>query len=421
VIPVALPTDRDATDAGATIMGRLDELATLSSEQGAITRFYLTPEHKEAALKVMGWMRQAGMTVEMDAVGNVVGRYAGAREGTRRLIIGSHIDTVRNAGRYDGNLGVVLAIQAIGELSKRKERPPFDVEVIAFGDEEGVRFPVTLTGSHAVAGTLHSASLEARDDSGISVREALQAFGCDPAAAGSIGRSKDKVFGYIEAHIEQGPVLEIENLPVGIVSAIAGASRFKVEVNGVSGHAGTVPMRLRRDAFAAAAEMALAVERIALDTPELVGTVGRIEVMPGGVNVIPGRAVFTVDLRSPEDAIRRAAFDRIRETFAAIGSSRDVSVEVTPFYDEAAAPCAPFLMEGLARAIAGEGIRIHTMPSGAGHDGLAMIALCPIAMLFVRCAGGISHNPAESIKAADAEVALRVLVTFLRQLDPVPA
>ncbi len=399
------------------VMARLDDLAGLSSDAGALTRLYLTPEHKAAALKVMDWMERAGMAASIDAVGNVAGRYASSAPGARTLILGSHIDTVRDAGRYDGNFGVVAAIEAVAELHARDERLSFSIEIVAFGDEEGVRFPVTLSGSRAVAGTFDPASLDVTDDAGISLRQALRAFGCAPEAAATIGRRKDDILGYVEAHIEQGPVLEAEGLPVGIVTAIAGASRLKIEIEGTAGHAGTVPMRLRRDALAATAEMIVATERIALDTTDLVATVGRIEALPGAVNVIPARAGFTVDLRSPDDAVRRSAVDTLKGTCEAIAARRGVSLAMTPFYDEAAAPCAPHLQQVLEAAVRAQGIRPLALPSGAGHDGLAMIALCPIAMLFVRCAGGISHNPGESIAAEDADAAVRVLIAFLRQLD----
>ncbi len=404
-------------DRTARVMARLDELAMLSSDGEALTRLYLTPEHKAAALMVMGWMEDAGMTASLDAVGNVVGRYAGSAPDAKTLILGSHIDTVRDAGRYDGNFGVVAAIEAVAELHARDERLDFAIEIIAFGDEEGVRFPVTLSGSRAVAGTFDPATLDAVDDAGVSLRQALHAFGCDPRAVAAIGRRKSDILGYVEAHIEQGPVLEAEGLPVGIVTAIAGASRLKVEIEGVAGHAGTVPMHLRRDALAAAAEMISTVERKALDEADLVATVGRIEALPGAVNVIPARAGFTIDLRSPSDATRQQALDALHATFADIAARRGVSLAMTPFYDEAAAPCAPHLQQALEAAVRAQGIRPLSLPSGAGHDGLAMIALCPIAMLFVRCAGGISHNPAESITAEDAGTAVRVLVAFLGQLD----
>ena len=405
-----------APGCGPRIMRRLDELARHSSEAGALTRLYLTPEHKSAARLAMQWMRDAGMTAGMDAIGNVVGRYEGLPGDRRTLILGSHIDTVRDAGKYDGALGAVVAIEAIAALNARGLRLLFAIEVVAFGDEEGVRFPVTLSGSRAFAGTFDPAALALRDDSGTSLRDALTAIGCNPDEIGAIARKREDILGYVEVHIEQGPVLEAENLPLGIVTAINGATRLRVEVTGRSGHAGTVPMRLRRDAIAAAAEMILAVEDLAKDSSDVVATVGRIEGKPGAVNVIAGEASFTVDLRSPADAHRHDALSSLRRDFAAIAERRNVRLAVTPFYDEPAASCASGLIESLEKAVRRAGIRPLRLPSGAGHDGLAMAALCPIGMLFVRCAGGVSHHPSESVAEEDAALAARVLIDFLLHL-----
>jgi allantoate deiminase len=399
-------------------MARLEELARFSSENAALTRLYLSPQHKAAALQVQAWMEEAGLKSHIDAVGNVIGRCEGAAPGLPALILGSHIDTVRNAGKYDGNLGVEVAIQAVAALNERGARPPFAVEVVAFGDEEGVRFPVTLTGSRALAGILDPAALDAEDADGISVREALQKFGCNPFQIPEVPRRKDQVLAYVEVHIEQGPMLEAENLPVGVVTAIAGASRCRIAVKGVAGHAGTVPMRLRRDALAAAAEMVLAVERLGRETEDLVATVGCLEVSPGAVNVIPSEARFTLDIRSSSDTVRAAAIARLMQEFLAIAKQRGVEHEVVKFYDEAAASCAPWLIEQLEAAVVGTGHRALRLPSGAGHDALAMAALCPIGMLFVRCKGGISHHPAESITAEDADAAVRVLIEFLTRFQP---
>jgi allantoate deiminase len=402
-------------------MARLEELARFTDEPGQLTRLYLSPAHKAAALQVQQWMVEAGMEARIDAAGNVAGRYeAVAGPNAPALLLGSHIDTVRDAGKYDGNLGVVAAIQAVAELHARGERPLYAIEVLAFGDEEGVRFPTTLTGSRAVAGTLQHqpAALDARDAKGVSVREALQQFGCNPFEIAAIARPREAVLGYVELHIEQGPVLETEDLPVGVVTAIAGASRITVEVEGVAGHAGTVPMQLRKDAIAAAAEMVLLVERTAVETQDLVATVGRIEALPGAVNVIPSGARFTIDIRSPSDAVRNAALAKLHQEFSATTTRRGVTVHLERTYDEAAATCAPWLIEQLEPAVARTGIRPLCLPSGAGHDGLAIAALCPIGMLFVRCKGGISHNPAESITVEDADVAVRVLLDFLRHFTP---
>jgi allantoate deiminase len=274
-----------------------------------------------------------------------------------------------------------------------------------------------LTGSRALAGILDPAALDVEDADGISIREALQQFGCHPFKIPEVPRRKDQVLGYVEVHIEQGPVLEAERLPVGVVTAIAGASRCRIEVKGVAGHAGTVPMRLRQDALAAAAEMVLAVERVGRETEDLVATVGCIEVSPGAVNVIPSGAHFTLDIRSASDSVRGAAIARLEQEFAAIAKRRGVEHEIVRFYDEAAATCAPWLIEQLEAAVVSAGYRARRLPSGAGHDGLAMVALCPIAMLFVRCKGGISHHPAESITAEDADVSVRVLIEFLTRFQ----
>ena len=398
-------------DIGATIMARLDELSAFSSDPEALTRLYLTPEHKAAALRVAEWMSRARMTVAMDAAGTVVGRYAGT--GERTLIIGSHLDTVRNAGRYDGALGIVVAIQAVAAFAKRHQRLPFTIEIVAFGDEEGVRFPATLSGSRALAGNFDPATLSVVDENEVTLREALEAFGCNPALIPASARRPHDVIGYVEVHIEQGPVLEAEGLPLGIVTAISGATRLGIDVTGRAGHAGTVPMRLRQDALMAAAEMALAVERIAIDEPKLVATVGRMEVKPGAVNVIPGHAGFTVDIRSPDDGVRAHATEALKARFAAIAASRGVGLGCHVAYDVAAAQCAPVLADALAAAVDGENLRPLRLASGAGHDGLAMASLCPIGMLFVRCLGGISHNPAESITGEDAATAARALIRFL--------
>jgi hydantoinase/carbamoylase family amidase len=410
----------ETTSLGRRVYERLDALARFTDEPGRLTRLYLSPAHKAAALQVQHWMAEAGMDARIDAVGNVVGRYEAAEPGRPALLLGSHIDTVRDAGRYDGNLGVVAAIEAVAELHRRGERLPFAIEVIAFGDEEGVRFPTTLTGSRAVAGSLDPRALDAEDDARVSVREALQQFGCNPFDIPSVPRRKQDVLGYVELHIEQGPVLESLDLPVGVVTAINGASRFMVEVTGLAGHAGTVPMRLRQDALAGAAEMVLAVERTALETEELVATVGRIEALPGAVNVIPASARFTLDIRSPSDTTRHDAVARLRETFAGIAGRRSLRVRLEKSYDEPAATCAPWLVEQLEAAVGRAAVRPHRLPSGAGHDGLAMVGLCDIAMLFVRCQGGISHNPAEAITPEDADVAVAVLLDFLRHLAPRP-
>ena len=341
----------DRVNLGPRIMEWLDELAECSEDPVELTRRYLTPEHAQAAEIIMRRMREAGMSAWLDAVGNVVGHFPGRRPGGRRLILGSHLDTVRNAGKYDGALGVMLPIACLQALHERGERLDYPVDVIAFGDEEGLRFQATLIGSRAVAGSFDDGLLTAVDGDGVRLREALRSFGLDPDAVGDAQYHRDDVAGYVEVHIEQGPVLEAENLPVGVVTSIAGATRQRVEVMGRAGHAGTVPMHLRHDALAAASEAVIAVERICGGIPGAVGTVGMLRTMPGAVNVIPGVVEFTVDVRAGSDGLRRQALRRIDEAFAAIEARRGVLFDSVTTHESRAEQCSPWLMRCLGRAV----------------------------------------------------------------------
>jgi len=353
------------------------------------------------------------MQAGLDAVGNVAGRYEGDRSGLACLMLGSHLDTVRDAGRYDGMLGVVSAIECVDFLNSRKVRLPFAIEVIGFGDEEGVRFGTTMLGSRAVSGSFDTSVLKTKDANGVTLEQALRGFGLDPDAIPAVARRRSDVLAYAELHIEQGPVLEAEGLPVGVVTAINGFSRLRITLTGMAGHAGTVPMSLRRDALAAAAECVLAVERIAGRDPELVATVGRIEAQPGAINVIPGKVPFTVDVRAPRDELRHSCVDDIKRDVASICVKRGIQIQVETLQELGVAPCADWLMAQMDRAVAAEGIAVRRLPSGAGHDGMALKGIADIAMLFVRCKGGISHNPAESITEADAAAGARVLCRFV--------
>ncbi|HEX7272054.1 MAG TPA: allantoate amidohydrolase [Casimicrobiaceae bacterium] len=403
---------------GARIMERCEALARCSEQPHGLTRVYLSPEQRAANALVLGWMQEAGMSTRLDAAGNAVGRYEGDRPGLPCLMLGSHLDTVRDAGRYDGMLGVVSGIECVAALSSRNRRLPFALEVIGFADEEGVRFNATLLGSRAVAGSFDRANLDRADREGITMREAMRSFGLDPDAIGHAARRRQDLLAYAELHIEQGPVLEEEGLPVGVVTAINGGNRFSVELTGMAGHAGTVPMGLRRDALAAAAECVMAVELIAGSERELVGTVGKIEALPGAINVIPGRVRFSVDVRAPTDAQRERAAKAIRGAFADIARRRKVTLDMQLLWEAKTAPCAPWLQDQIGAAIAAEDIEPRRLPSGAGHDGMAMIAIADIGMLFVRCKGGISHNPAEAISEADAGAAARVFLRFIEHFRP---
>ncbi len=403
---------------GEQLDERFEALAAMTDKQGEFTRLYLTPAFRKACDQVAAWMEEAGMSAGIDAVGNVIGRYEGAGPDLPTLLLGSHIDTVRDAGRYDGTLGVLAAIACVQALNDAGKRLPFAIEVHVFGNEEGVRFPTILTGSRAVAGTLDPATLDAGDADGVSVREALRSIGCDPDGWPDVARKGDDLLGFLELHIEQGPVLEAEDLPLGIVTAINGACRYRVQVKGEAGHAGTVPMTLRRDALVAAAEMVLAVQRIAHSDERLVATVGQLEVTPGASNVISGEARFTIDLRAPEDSLRDRAAAELEDDLRAIAEQQNVDVGIERFYEASAATCSSELISALEAAVERNGIRPLKLPSGAGHDGQAIAALCPMSMLFLRCKDGISHNPAEAIDMDDAVIAVRVMLDFLTNLDP---
>ena len=390
------------------MMARLDSLAGCTDGPG-LTRLYLSPAHAAAVRMVSGWMRDAGLAVRLDAAATLIGEQAGPRAGAPRLLIGSHLDTVRDGGRHDGAFGVLAGLAALELLRDEGARLPFAVALLAFGDEEGVRFPVTLTGSRALAGTLDAARHRAAlDADGVSLGDALAAFGGEPDGLDAAAMAPPPL-GFIEPHIEQGPVLQAAGLAVGVVSAINGATRAAITVTGEAGHAGTVPMQGRRDALAAAAEMIVAIRRVGSEGRDVTATVGQIAVEPGAVNVIPGRVAFTLDLRAPSDPVREAAWQRIRAALAEVAAAHRVGLEVARTHDAAATACDPTLRAALERAAASVGASTLRLPSGAGHDAMAMAALCPVAMLFVRCRDGVSHHPAEHVEAADAEVTVRVL------------
>src|SRR5688500_1546902 len=360
------------------ILERCESLAQHSELPGGRTRVFLSPQARAASDKVLAWMREAGMQARLDAIGNAVGRYEGARAGAPCLMLGSHLDTVRDAGRYDGMLGVVTAIECVHALHAESRKLPFAIEAVGFGDEGGARFGTTLLGSRAIAGTLDPQLLETRDASGTTIAEALRGFGLDPAEVPALRRKRGDLLAYAELHIEQGPVLEAEGLPVGVVTAINGFSRLRVALQGEAGHAGTVPMNLRRDALAAAAECVLAVERIGREQPELVATVGRIEAKPGAINVIPGEVQFTVDVRSPQDSNRNQAVAAVRVEVGRIARARNLAHAIETLQELGSSACAPWLMKQLERAVEAQGLAVRRLPSGAGHDGMALKAIADI-------------------------------------------
>jgi allantoate deiminase len=413
------PGERQDTKLGDEIVGRINELAAISEAPEHLTRIFLTKQHQAAADLILDWMRSAGMRAHLDAIGNVCGRYEGEIAGSPCLMLGSHYDTVRDAGKWDGPLGLLTAISCMADLQKRARRLPFAIEVIGFADEEGVRFASTLLGSRAVAGTFDESVLGAKDSAGISMRDALSLFGLDPDHIGAAARTRGELLAYLELHIEQGPVLEAQDIPVGVVTAIAGATRLAARLTGMAGHAGTVPMRLRRDALAGAAECIVAIEEFCrTDQDGLVGTVGYIQAMPGATNVIPGQVSFTIDVRAPSDAHRKRAVADIVRKIEAVAKRRELELQLDVTHENRTAPCAPWLKSQVAEAIAGEGHRVFELPSGAGHDGMAMIDIADVGMLFVRCRGGISHHPDEHVDLADVDAAARVLLRLIENFEP---
>ncbi len=392
------------------------------AERGELTVTYLSPAHQACAAQLARWMREeCGFDeVSTDAVGNVVGVYHGATPGAPRLLTGSHYDTVRNAGRYDGRLGVLVPMAAVQALHARGRRLPYGIEVVAFGEEEGQRYPTGFLGSSVLAGAFDPAWLELRDAQGTALREAMRDAGLQPRDIPALARDPARYLGYVEVHIEQGPVLTELDLPLGVVTAINGAVRLVCEVRGRASHAGTTPMGQRRDAAAAVAELVLHLEQRAARHPEVVGTVGMLEVPGGSINVVPGRCTFSLDIRATTDAQRDACLADTLAELERVCARRGVRHHVRETMRVAAAPCAPLWCERWARAVQRLGLPVHRLPSGAGHDAMQLHACMPQAMLFVRGQnGGISHNPLEEVTDEDAELAVRAFQALLDDLaDP---
>jgi allantoate deiminase len=382
------------------VMKRCDELGAVSDEAGRLTRTFASPAMRRANRLVGSWMREAGLQVREDAAFNLLGRWNCGRRGAKTLLLGSHLDTVRDAGKYDGPLGVLVAIAAVQMLRKPGVQMPFHLEVAGFSDEEGVRYHTAYLGSRALAGTLTAADLAL-----VKEKQIVKAR-----------RRRGEFLGFAEVHIEQGPVLEEGNLPLGIVTSIAGQSRLSVEFHGVAGHAGTVPMKLRRDALAGAAEFILGIESIASARPGLVATTGKIEAVPGASNVIAGRVSLTLDVRDQSDARRLNAVRALQARAKTIARRRGLKLVWIPVQQTAATRCDKTLTGIFSKCVAQSGLEVLKLPAGAGHDAVALAAICPVAMLFVRCKDGISHNPAESVKTGDVARAINVLAGFIQTL-----
>jgi allantoate deiminase len=396
------------------VIERCQYLARCSEETGAITRPFAS-EAMQCAHELVGdWMREAGMAVRRDNTGNLRGRFGGVGETT--LLLGSHLDSVRDAGKYDGPLGVAVAIAAVQRLHDAGRRLPFAIEVLAFADEEGLRFGSTYLGSRAVAGTLDQADLDRVDAGGVTMRDAIRAFGGDPESIDDDKWSGGRLLGYCEVHIEQGPTLESRHLPVGVVSAIAGQERHRITFTGEAAHAGTTPMDKRRDALVAASMFVQAVEGYARSNDGMVATVGQLSVRPGAANVVPAEVTLSLDVRHADDALRLMASRHLLDVAAEIAKHRGIGLKTNQISEDATVPCSRRLVSSLSQAVRDLGHSVHELASGAGHDAVAMSALTEVGMLFVRCKGGVSHNPAESVTADDVAVAIDVLSRFLELL-----
>jgi beta-ureidopropionase / N-carbamoyl-L-amino-acid hydrolase len=403
---------------GTAIMQWSETIGGWSDAEDGLTCSYMTDAHRRTAAQLLDWMRGSGMDAHIDAVGNVVGRYLSDQPDAKTLITGSHYDTVRDGGKYDGRLGILLPLAIVRHMHQRGERLPFDLEIIGFAEEEGVRFKSTFLGSNAVTGQFDMALLDQVDADGVSMRQALADAGHDVNAIAAVARDPAGLLGFVEVHIEQGPVLLEQGLALGVVTAIAGSSRFLVELTGLASHAGTTPMNMRKDAAAAAAEIVLIVEQRCGQEASLVGTVGQLEVPNGSVNVIPGHCKLSLDIRAADDAERLAAVKDVLDAIAAICAKRQVESSIRQIVSAAAAPCAPWLMDQLGAAVERAGLPRYALASGAGHDAMAMAKVTDMAMLFTRCGnGGISHNRLETMTADDADIAARVLMDFFRSFQ----
>jgi allantoate deiminase len=408
--------DGSFTRAAARLARRLDSLGLITDEPDRLTRTFLSPAMRRANAEVGAWMREAGLRVREDAFGNLIGRSESARPDARTLLVGSHLDTVRDAGRFDGALGVLLPIIALEELRRRGTTLSFAVEIIGFSEEEGVRFSSAYLGSKGYTGQLVAADLDRRDACDVSLREALRKFRRGTFRFPPPAHNPSELMGYVEVHIEQGPVLEANGLAAGVVSAIAGQTRVRLSWRGQAGHAGTTPMVLRRDALVGAAEFTLAVESFARCRPPLVATVGAFSVSPNVANVIPGEVALCLDVRHPQNAARRSALAQLLRLANRVARRRRLVLTWQPEMDHAATTCSPALTAALARSVRAQQGKCPKLVSGAGHDAVVIAGLTPVAMLFVRCRGGLSHHPDESVARRDLKVAVRILVDFLERL-----
>jgi len=407
----------DAELAASRVMARCDALAEISESVGKLTRVYLSPEHMRANTLVGEWMKAAGMQVWQDSVGNICGRYEAAEAGAPALLLGSHLDTVRNAGRYDGMLGVLTAIETVQYLYQHQLRLPLAIEIVGFGDEEGTRFGITLLGSRGLTGSWPQSWVSHPDGNSITVADAMADVGLDAANISQAAREVSEIVAYLELHIEQGPCLEQADLALGVVTAINGARRLNCRFTGEAGHAGTVPMTHRKDALAAAAEWMVHIESSTPQHhPQLVATVGTLQCSPGAVNVIPGEVSLTLDVRGPEDPPLEALLSALLTQAEAIAQRRGLTFHAEEFYRIGATRCDAPLQAALTQAVTQVQGSSLSLPSGAGHDAIAIAERWPVGMLFVRCDRGISHNPAESVTRSDVAKAIQAYLQVVHDV-----
>ena len=403
-------------DHAAQVMERLETLGRISDEPGRLTREFASPAMRRANELVKSWMAQAGMTTRADAVGNLIGHSPGAHDSSKLLLLGSHLDTVRDAGKFDGALGVLLAIACVEQLKASGQTVDFGIDVIGFADEEGLRYQISYLGSRAMTGQLNETDLERVDANGITMAAAIAEFGGDPSQLNSCQMGSETLLGYVEVHVEQGPVLEQKGHAVGVVTAIAGQTRVSVTFEGKSGHAGTTPMKLRCDALCGAAEFILQVERYAKLQPGLVATVGQVTLEPNVSNVIAAHCRLTFDVRHQIDRIRTQACQDLRLFATGLQQKRGLTMTWQTAQETASVPCSVELSNLMRKAAQRHQAEVIDLPSGAGHDAAIMATIAPVAMLFVRCRDGLSHHPAEFASVEDIRIALEVLVDFVLSL-----
>ena len=407
----------DYSHRAENVLNRINELAAISDDPTCVTRTFGTAAFQKGSRLIQGWMQAIGLQTRVDAVGNVRGRLISHEPDAKTLVIASHMDTVVNAGKFDGPMGIIMGLDLIENLILQKKTLPFAIELIAFSDEEGVRFHTTYLGSKVVAGSFDTSLLNRKDEAGIALKDIIQEIGGDLTQLATDAILPNNWLGYFEIHIEQGPVLYERNVPIAVVTAIAGQKRVEIKFTGMAGHAGTVPMDMRQDALCAAAEFILEIERFGFTNRyNLVATVGKLNVVNAASNVIPGEVMCSLDVRSHDVAALDNAYQKIQKLCANLCAERAINFHWNLIQETAPVACNADMNGLLTQAIKNSGYEVIKLVSGAGHDGVPISSVSPIAMLFVRCFKGISHNPLENAELVDMAATLQVADTFLDYL-----